>query len=107
VLFDNCITRFLASVDSESTVGPKDVQRAKEVLSQFDLVGILELFPATLEKLSRLTGKPWHEYSSSWLNKGENVIDSGTNENLALFDEFIWADNEVYQVALELFQSSS
>jgi hypothetical protein len=106
-LFDNCITRFLASVDAGTTVGPKDVDRAKEALLQLNFVGVTSLFPETLKKLGRLSGKPWHEYSSVRLNKGaRKTALVGDNQNGALVDEFIWADNEIYQMALALFRQN-
>jgi hypothetical protein len=104
--FDNCMTRYLASVEIGSTVGPKDVHRAKEVLREFHAIGILSFFPETLKRLSRLTGMPWSEYSSVWQNRGTDALVGSTNQNPASFEEFIWADQEVYQTALELFRKS-
>lgn len=107
IFFDNCITRCLASVDAGSTVGPEDVRRAKAVLSQFDAIGILSFWPETLERLSRLTGKPWCEHSSIWRNRGAtDTLVGSVNQNPTSFEEFIWADEEVYQTALELFRRS-
>jgi hypothetical protein len=106
--FDNCMTRYLASVEDGSTLGPADVRRAQDVLSQFDAIGILSLLPETLERLSLLTGKPWHEYSAVWMNKGlAQKILNRDDQDLNLAKPFIWADQEVYETALEMFHAKS
>jgi hypothetical protein len=105
---DNSMTRYLASVDGDSAVGPDDVRRAQEVLTQFDTFGILSLFPETLERLSRLTGKPWHEYPTVWANKGVGEkLSSCDDQGPNLFEDFIRADREVYQAALEMFHAGT
>jgi hypothetical protein len=105
-LFDNCMTRYFASVEEGSTVGPQDVRRAQEVLAELDAFGFLSLFPETLERLSRLTGKPWRDHSAVWMNKGVGAeLVSRDHQNTELFKQFIWADLEVYETALDIFRA--
>jgi hypothetical protein len=48
---------------------------------------------------------PWSEYSSVWQNRGATDALVGSSDQIpASFEEFTWADEEVYQTALELFR---
>jgi hypothetical protein len=65
------------------------------------------LFPETLERLSRPTGINWYAHSSAWLNNGvgEKLVNSG-DQDPNLLGQFIWADQQVYQTALEMFPAN-
>lgn len=105
-LFDNSLTRYMATVSAARHVGGADAERGLDALDDFALIGLQSHFAETLDMLDRMTGLPWSAHAERWENTSPEtraIGDAAAAAAAGLVEEMIWSDLVLYREAATRF----
>jgi hypothetical protein len=105
-LLDNLMTRLLYG--SESPLGelpPDALERAKQTLGEFEVVGLTEQLDETIVLVERMLGLGVVPYRSQNVNPGRRRVADLTEEERAVVEEHNRLDLELYAYARTVFDA--